>query len=82
MYAATVTESDFMLGGMHVDINACGIKFKKQHKSRVTSMEQHVAVGLPNGVRYQLVPNHPAIYKKVLQIRLASRKSGFGHPTP
>ena len=67
---------------MHIHINARRIQLEKQHKSRVTAMKQHIAIGLPDGVGNQLVADHPTVHKEILQICLAPGKGRFRHPAP
>ena len=67
---------------MHIHINARRIQLEKQHKSRVTAMKQHIAIGLPDGVGDQLVADHPTVHEEVLQICLAAGKGRLRHPAP
>ncbi|MCY1426640.1 hypothetical protein D9M71_424630 [compost metagenome] len=50
MNHAPVTEAHFVLGRVHVDVDACRVDFEKQHKGRVPTVEQHVAISLAHGV--------------------------------
>ena len=45
-------------------------------------MKQDVSVSLPNRMRHQLVANHAAVDKKILQIGLTSRERGLSNPAP
>ena len=61
-----------MLGRVNVDVHACRLQLQEEHVRGMASVEQHVPVGLFDGVGYQLVPNHPTVDEKILQIGLAA----------
>ena len=67
---------------MHIHINARRVELEKQHKSRVTTMKQHIAIGLPNSMGDQFVADHTTVHKEILQICLAPGKGRFRHPAP
>ena len=41
-----VSESYFLLGGVHVDIHKLGIQLKKQRVNRLSALVEHISVGL------------------------------------
>jgi len=79
---APFTEAHFVLGRVHVDVDACRVDFEKQHKRRVPAVEQHIAIGLAHCVGYQFVADRTAIDEEVLQIRLTAVKGRQPDPTP
>jgi hypothetical protein len=81
MHHAPVTEAHFVLGRVHVDVDAAGSTSKEQHEGRMPAVEQHVAIGLAHRVGHQLVAHRAAIDEEVLQVRLAARRSA-SRPSP
>ena len=80
MYFATVSKSHFMLCWVDIHVDQCRIDLEVEHKSGVTTVIQHITIGLLNRVRDQLIANHSTIHKKVLQIRLRPREGGQPDP--
>ena len=72
MYPASVTETHFVFGGMHIDVYPGLGHLQKQHKYRVATVKHDVTVGLADGVPDQLVTYRPAVDIKVLHVRLAA----------
>ena len=46
----------------------------------MTSVIEHISVGLLHRMRYQLVPDNPPVNKKVLKVRLAAGERGKTYP--
>ena len=82
MHHTPITEAHFVLGRVHVDVYHRRINFQKQHKCRMATVEQHVAVSLAHRVGNQLVAHHAPIYVEILQICLATGERRQTHPTP
>ena len=74
MHRTAVTEAYLVLRRVRIHIDAGGIDIEIQDIGGMPAMEQDVAESRTNGMRHDLVANHAAIQKKVLQIRLAARK--------
>ena len=66
MHHAPVTETHFMLGRVDVDVNYRRIDLQKQHKGRMTTVEQHIAIGLAHRVGHQFVAHHAPIHIEIL----------------
>ncbi len=79
---APVTEAHFVLGRVDVDIDGGRVDLQKQHKGRMPTIEQHVAVGLAHGMGDQLIAHHAAVNVEILQVGLAAREGRQPHPTP
>ena len=75
MNTAPVAKAHFVLGGVHVDIDQCGIELQVEHKSRVTTVKQHVAVCLAHRMGDKAIANIATVHIEVLQVRLTARKS-------
>ena len=71
MHHAPITEAHLMLGRVHIDIDHRRIDFQKQHKGRMTTIKQHVAVGLTHRMGDQLVAHHTTVHIEILQVGLA-----------
>ena len=72
MYRATFAETHLVLGRMHIDIDIRRGNFQKQHKGRMSTMIEHVLIGLANRMGYHFVADATAVDKKVLQICLTT----------
>ena len=72
MHQPAVTESNFVLGGMDIHINQCGVQFQIQYKGRVPAVVEHITVGLFDGMGHQLVANGAAIDIEMLQVGLGA----------
>ena len=79
---APVTEAHFVLGRVHVDVDARRIDFEKQHERRVPAIEQHVAISLTHRVGHQFVAHRTAIDKEILQVGLAAVERRQADPAP
>ncbi|MCY1374641.1 hypothetical protein D9M69_619940 [compost metagenome] len=79
---APFTEAHFVLGRVHVDIDAGRIDFEKQHEGRVPTIEQHVAIGLAHRVGDQFVAHGTAIDEEILQVGLAAVEGRQADPAP
>lgn len=78
---APIAETHFVLGGVNIHVHVRGINLQIQHERRVTVVVKHIPISLAHGMRYQPVPYHPPVDKKVLQIRLTAEKVGNAtHP--
>ena len=82
MNTAPVAKAHFVLGGVHIDIDQCGIELQVEHKSRVTTVKQHVAVCLAHRMGDKAIANIATIHIEMLQVRLTARKSRQGDPAP
>ncbi|VFT25795.1 Uncharacterised protein [Pseudomonas aeruginosa] len=77
-----VTEANFVLGRVHVDVHHRRIDFEEQHEGRMPAVVQHVAISLAHRVGDQLVAHHAPVHIEVLQVRLAAREGRQADPTP
>ncbi len=82
MNRATVPKPHLVFCRVHVDIHACRVQLEKQNKGWVPAVKQDIAIGLTDCMGYQLVADHPAIHKEVLQVCLTARKGRLGDPAP
>src|SRR5210317_1546424 len=80
MNFSTISKSHFVFSRVHVHVDQGRINLKIEHKGRMTTMVQHVTIGLLNGVGDQLIANDSTIDEKVLKIRLRTRKGRQAHP--
>jgi hypothetical protein len=77
-----ITEADFVLGGMHIDVDHRRLQLEVKHKSRMAAVKQDVPVSLLHRMRDQLVANHTTVNEKVLKISLAAGKGWQSNPPP
>jgi hypothetical protein len=82
MYLPGIAKADFMLGGMHIDVNTARIEFEIQHEHRMSAMKQHVTIGLAYRMTDHFVAHRPAINEEQLLIGLAAIVRGQTHPAP
>lgn len=73
MHAAPITETDFGLGRMHIDVDTFRWQFKEQHIGRMAFVVQHIAIRLANGVVEQFVAHKAAVDEQVLRIASGTR---------
>ncbi|MNE26714.1 hypothetical protein D3C80_1200920 [compost metagenome] len=79
---APFTEAHFVLGRVHIDVDAGGVDFQKQYKSRVPAVEQHIAIRLAHRVGDQFVAHRTAIDEEILKVGLAAREGRQTDPAP
>ena len=48
MYLPVLSKPDFMLAGMHIDVDLVGWQLEVEHESRLALMMQNIAVSLAN----------------------------------
>ena len=65
-----LAEAHLVLCGMHVDIHFVRRQFEIQCEERMPAVEQHIAIGLADGVSHQLVAHHPAVDEEILPVGL------------
>ena len=71
--ATCIAEAHFGLGRVHVDVDAGGVEFEKQHIGRVARAVQDVGPGLARGVGQQLVAHEAAIDEEILLVAPGAR---------
>ena len=82
VHRAPLAEAHFVLGRVHIDVDAVGFQLQEQHECGVPTIEQHVTVGLAHSVGNQLVAHRTAIDEEVLQVCLAAREGRQANPAP
>src|SRR5690606_2690 len=82
VHTAVIAKAHLVLCGMDIHIHRGWIQLKIQHKCRVTTVVQHILIGLAYGMADQLVSDSPAIDVKMLQVGLAAGKSRQRNPPP
>ena len=63
-----VSEANFGLARVNVDVDLPRIQFEIEHENRMASVEQHVAVGLPDRVCDQVVLHRTAVDEEELMV--------------
>ena len=81
MHHTLFAEAHFVLGGVNIHIHHGRVQFKKQDIGRVTSVIQHIRIGLAHRMIDHLVANHAAIHIEILQVGLGAGEGGQPHPT-
>ncbi len=69
-----------MLGRVHVDVHASGVKREEQHVGRLAAVEQHVGIGLPDRVRHAAVAHRAAVHVEILLVGAGTRVGGLRDP--
>ena len=78
VYGLAVAETDFGFGGVHVDVDAFGRQFEKQHEGGGEGVVQHIAVGLFHRVQHHFVAHETAVDEAILLAAFAFGEGGFG----
>lgn len=81
VHKAGFAKSHLGLGRMHVYIHAKRIHFQKQHEGRMPAMEEHVRIGLANGMRNHAITHQATIDVEILLVRLRTRRRGQTDPS-
>ena len=76
-----VAETHFALGRMHVDVHHRRIEGEKQHEHRMATVEQHVPVGLADGVCREAILDRATVDEEPLSHRPAVRVGRQPDPT-
>ena len=79
---APVTETHFVFGRVHIDVDRCRIDLEKQREGRVPTVEQHVAISLTYRMGHQFVAHCSAVYEEILQVSLATVEGRQTDPAP
>jgi len=80
VHQPAIAKAHFVLGRMHVDIDAPRIDFEKQHEARMPAVIQHIGVGLPYRVRDQAIAHRAAVDVEILLVGAGAR--GRRQPDP
>src|SRR5680860_1525701 len=76
VYRAAVTEADFMLGRMRVDIDQRRVEVQVQYVGGISAVIQHIGICLTHGMRQYLVAHRATVNVKILQIGLRTGRRG------
>ena len=72
VYLPGVSEADLGFGRMDVDVNPLRRQSHRQHKGRVTTVVEHVAVCPPHGMVDEVVAHRAPVDEEILHVPLAA----------
>ena len=81
MNLTTVTETDFQLRGMRVDVDELRIEGEIKNVGRVTAPVENIAISDTHRVHQQPVPHVALVHEPELLVRLPARRGGQTDPT-